>query len=340
MRINIARRSCDIKKSQAGFTHNNLIIVLALVFGLISAMRLISSHAVAAGPRIVSGESSYCLDNKNNKNLVDNPIDLWKCNDSSAQVWSISGENITHDDKYCLSVQNNDTVTSSKIVLNYCNNAPGQIWLRDKSGFYNPNSKMCLSAPKNNDIGQLSVESCGILSSRQGVWLPSSSEGLITGSVSCNGSEGQKVACNAVREWSNWQSNGSNHEILLTNYTDGAPFEEWCADFVSYIYKEAGFPFTQGETNGWDESNANNLQNMNFTKHLANSGYIPKTGDIAYFDYLDGHVEIVVSGGPHPTFIYGNSATIDPTTGNGQMMANTITKDGGEGQLIYYLSPN
>jgi len=79
---------------------------------------------------------------------------------------------------------------------------------------------------------------------------------------------------------------------------------------------------------------------MGFTQHYANTGYIPKTGDVAYFNYNGGHVEIVVSGGSKPTFVYGNSATIDPTTGNGEMEANTETSDGSLGQLVYYLSPN
>ena len=124
----------------------------------------------------------------------------------------------------------------------------------------------------------------------------------------------------------------------MTGYTDGAPYEEWCADFVSYIYKEAGYPFTGGETNGWDENNANKIQFMGFVKHDP-ANYTPKPGDVGYFNYNGGHVEIVISGGAHPTFIYGNSATIDPTTGNGQMESNTIVQDGSLGHLVYYLSP-
>jgi cell wall-associated NlpC family hydrolase len=147
------------------------------------------------------------------------------------------------------------------------------------------------------------------------------------------------VACYAEKEWTTWQSGGISHDTLLNSYTNGSPDEEWCADFVSYVYKEAGYPFTQGSSNGWDENNANYIQYMGFAMHSASSGYVPKPGDIAFFNYNAGHVEIVVSGGSHPTFIYGDSATIDPTTGNGQMKANTILSDS-DGQIVYYLSPN
>ena len=147
------------------------------------------------------------------------------------------------------------------------------------------------------------------------------------------------IACNAVKEFTAWQSSGSNHESLLTTYTDGTPSEEWCADFISYVYKEAGYPFTNGSADGWDENSAGNVQYMGFTMHQAGNGYVPETGDVAYFDYPGGHVEIVVSGGTTPTYVYGDSAEIDPTTGNGQMKSNTIQSDN-NGQVMYYLTPN
>jgi cell wall-associated NlpC family hydrolase len=147
------------------------------------------------------------------------------------------------------------------------------------------------------------------------------------------------IACSAIKEWGLWVASNTNHEALLTNYTDGTPSEPWCADFVSYVYKEAGFPFTGGSADGWDQNDANAVQYMGFTMHPADGSYQPKPGDVAFFSYPGGHVEIVVSGGSKPTFVYGDSAQIDPTTNNGQMKANTITSDS-SGQLEYYLSLN
>jgi hypothetical protein len=140
-------------------------------------------------------------------------------------------------------------------------------------------------------------------------------------------------------QWALWQANPNGHTGLLTQFTDGNSYEEWCADFVSYVYKISGYPFQNGERDNWDEYNANNLVNLNFTVHNAGS-YIPKPGDIAYFDYSGGHVELVVTGGSHPTFIYGDSGTTDPMTGNGEMNEDTLTNDGSAGSVQYYLSPN
>jgi len=61
------------------------------------------------------------------------------------------------------------------------------------------------------------------------------------------------VACYAAKEWAAWQAPGSNHNALLNVYADGNGYEEWCADFISYVYKEAGYPFSGGERDGWDE---------------------------------------------------------------------------------------
>ena len=329
-----------IKSSQNGFTHRTFLIVLAIIFIGAAFLKPDVHAASSSSPRIVSGISGYCLDDHTNSLKTDNTIDIWKCNNTASQTWEIKPGNIVFDSTYCLSVENDKSLPNTPIVLNKCNNTPGQIWLDDQTGYFNPNSQQCLTAPTNSS-GQLFISACNKLSSPQQTWTAKSIDGkTLTGNLNCSGSKGNVIACEAEKEWTNWQSGELSHNTLLTAYTDGASYEEWCADFVSYIYKEAGYPFTQGESDGWDESNANNIQNMGFTEHSANSGYIPKPGDVAYFNYENGHVEIVVSGGKNPTFIYGNSGTIDPTTGNGEMEANTIIKDSSEGQLIYYLTPN
>jgi hypothetical protein len=221
-----------------------------------------------------------------------------------------------------------------------CNGSDGQVWLRDQGGYQNPNSTLCLSASTKNPHQSLFIATCNNLYDSYETWSPvvsSNSSKILT--YNCSGSEGQLVACYAEKEWTTWNDKTISHEQLLSSYTDGAPYEEWCADFVSYVYREAGFAFTQGSADGWDENNANYIQYMGFTMHMAGSGYRPQPGDVGYFDYNGGHVEIVISGGSHPTFIYGDSATIDPSTGNGQMKTNTII--GNEyGQIVYYLSPN
>ena len=307
---------------------------LFVVVVLFVTTRSLTAHASTVVHTIRSGVSGYCLDLHNDSTTAGTVVDSWSCNNSDAQSWAFKAGAIQHDNGLCLSVAHDYTVAGTPIDAAPCSNAPGQFWLQDKTGFLNPHSGLCLSLPQNSTGTQLVLASCAAQMGADETWTT-----VPLASSSCTGSEGQKVACQAELAWVTWQNQSPGHEALLNQYTDGAPYEAWCADFVSYVYKQAGYPFTQGEADGWNENNANNIQNMGFTKHDPQS-YTPKPGDIAYFDYDGGHVEIVVSGGPTPTFIYGNSGTVDPATGNGQMATNTLLGDGSLGKLIYYLSPN
>ncbi len=309
--------------------------MLIVLLGVIFIFNVVDGHASATSSLIHSGISGYCLDDYKNKPTVNNMVSAWPCNGSAAQAWTVTDASITHNASSCLGVAGNATTSGSTVVAAPCAQTAGQIWLRDKTGYYNPNSGLCLASPNGAGRSQLVLDSCQKLSQPGETWIPSQQS---YASTCPHNSEGEAVSCYAMQEWGRWQSGSLDHNALLNTYTDGSSYEAWCADFVSYVYKEAGYPLVSAY-DGWDENNANNLQNYSFTKHLATSGYIPKAGDIAYFDYSSGHVEMVVSGGKTPTFIYGNSATIDPVTGNGQMEANTIISDGSLGRLVYYLSP-
>jgi hypothetical protein len=305
-----------------------LLVVILIAVGVLYVR---GNRSPSPASEIRSGIPGGCLDVFHDATTANAVVDVWGCNGGNAQDWKTTATSIRHTANSCLAVG-----AANNIVLSTCAQAATQVWLRDQQGYFNPNSGKCLSTAQDGLGKQLVLASCTSLSTASETWQL----GTISKAMSCSGSEGQTIACDAAKEWTAWQAKGSNHTNLLTAYTDGTPYEEWCADFVSYVYKEAGFAFTQGSADGWDENSAAAVQNMGFTKHLADSDYQPQVGDVAYFDYSGGHVEIVISGGKHPTFIYGDSATIDPATGNGQMEANTIAQDGTAGQVVYYLSPN
>ena len=323
------------KNAYSGFVR--LSVIVLSIAGLIAfiVFKIGTSDAAALHATIRSGTSGYCLDDYRDGSKSGNKVMLWGCNNSSAQDWTASGDQIKHGSS-CLSVRDDQKTSYSPVVIKGCDTtSPGQVWLKDKNSYFNPNSEMCLTAPHPNQ--SVVIAPCGSAQAATQAWTPFTPK-TDAQTDACRGSEGEMVACYTEREWVLWQSGTISHNDLLARYTDGAPYEAWCADFVSYVYKEAGHPFTEAY-DGWDENTADTIQNYGFTLHTAASGYIPKPGDIAYFDYIGGHVEIVVSGGHTPTFIYGNSADIDPATGNGQMKANTIVDNQSDGKLVYYLSP-
>jgi hypothetical protein len=322
-------RTVNTKKRKKRIGFKSMLMLVVLVFGVVLLLQNKgSSQSIKLVNDIKSGWNGYCLDDYHNSQISNSQVDIWRCNGTAAQQWNLNLTQIKHQN-LCLDAQN-----VSKIDLVKCDQSPSQVWLKDTTGYYNPASQSCLSAPSAGDGQLLILASCKNLGQPSKNWKSY----LNYSNYTCSGSQGQIVACNAIKQWMIWQTETPPHEQLLTLYTGGAPYEEWCADFVSYIYKISNFPFSNGNYAGWDENIANQIQNQGFTIQYS-SNYIPQPGDVGYFNYNGGHVEIVVSGGPHPTFIYGDSAQIDPTTNNGQMEANTILGVKGEGQLQYYLSP-
>jgi len=88
-----------------------------------------------------------------------------------------------------------------------------------------------------------------------------------------------------------------------TKYTMGRQ-EAWCADFVSWVMKEAGLPFKDG-VDGWNIASAAGIQN-HFEKevdgskwHPIGEGYRPRQGDVVVHNddrgALPTHVNFVVS---------------------------------------------
>jgi cell wall-associated NlpC family hydrolase len=322
------QHSLPAKKSRRAWPLTLVGLVLLGMLGLHS----IKGHALADIPELTSAADGYCLDNLHNDPAA--AMQLWKCNASAAQNWTLTTDRIMHDGK-CLGVGGSGN-GGRAVRLMGCGDRAEQLWLRGKSGLFNPDSGLCLQAAAAQNGARILAGPCKALGGKLASWQAATSDGNAIPAPACNGAKGAKIACEAEKEWNIWQS--GDHQALLQAYTGGTAYEAWCADFVSYVYREAGYPFRQAE-GGWNENVAADIQHYNFTEHDP-AEYQPKPGDVAFFSYDGGHVEIVVSGGAHPTFIYGNSGQTDPATGNGQMAANTITRDGDNGRLLYYLSPN
>lgn len=134
----------------------------------------------------------------------------------------------------------------------------------------------------------------------------------------------QKVVCLAESELKNtWTPLPNVPRMQYLKYTDGAQ-EQWCADFVSWLYKQAGDPFTGGASGGWRIAGVPGIiqlgQNGGGRFHYHTSNYTPKPGDMAIHRGHQ-HVNLVVSvvgktvvmiGGDQGSGPYGgpNSASI------------------------------
>lgn len=109
----------------------------------------------------------------------------------------------------------------------------------------------------------------------------------------------QKVVCIAQQELAAWTPPPPTPRTGFTKYTEGvtgtvsAP-EEWCADFVSWVYNQAGDLL---QTPNWRIPAVAGVQsvgeqNVNFHYHDASS-YTPRPGDLAI--HGKNHINLVIS---------------------------------------------
>ena len=94
----------------------------------------------------------------------------------------------------------------------------------------------------------------------------------------------------------------------ITTFTDGNA-EAWCADFVSYVLRLAGHPFTGGRSGGWRVAGAGDVRSWFAARrrYFPRSVAQPRAGDIVYFRH--SHVGIVVAArGTNLLTIEGNAS--------------------------------
>lgn len=105
----------------------------------------------------------------------------------------------------------------------------------------------------------------------------------------------------------------------IDKYTD-TTLEYWCADFVSWVYKTAGTPFTGGASGGWRIASVRGVQawfetnGLFFTRGDANNS--PQPGDVVIYSYSHTDIIVAVQDGSIVT-IGGNTGVGDVQNGSG-----------------------
>jgi hypothetical protein len=156
----------------------------------------------------------------------------------------------------------------------------------------------------------------------------------------------QKVVCLAKAELALWQSGKMKPGTDFYKYTNnGGKDEQWCGDFISWLYNEAGYP-VKDVGDKWErvafgfQTDTNTLKKFEF--HPVGAGYVPQPGDVAVHSY--SHVNLVVSvntSGKKPTVtvIGGNQGGDVTGTGtDSSVKEQTYTEFGGD-STIGYASP-
>lgn len=171
------------------------------------------------------------------------------------------------------------------------------------------------------------------------------------GAVNCNNSEQadqssdlstvrQNVVCYAQAELALWTSGQMKPGTDFYKYTNnGSHDEPWCADFISYIYKEAGYP---AKTTGdhWVRIAFSFENTPQFDWHPISSNYTPVPGDVAVHSY--SHVNLVVSVNSNKqsvTLIGGNQGGDVSDTGTDSKVSEYSVPSFSGDSIIGYASP-
>ncbi|WP_443032121.1 ricin-type beta-trefoil lectin domain protein [Streptomyces sp. CA-278952] len=95
----------------------------------------------------VKGVNGKCLDVDNSGTADGTKIQLWTCNNTAAQKWTVSGDGTVRALDKCLDIDNAGTADGTKVQLYGCNGSAAQTWQPQADGtLRNPRSGKCLDA--------------------------------------------------------------------------------------------------------------------------------------------------------------------------------------------------
>lgn len=170
------------------------------------------------------------------------------------------------------------------------------------------------------------------------------------GGTCTQGTARQRVVQCLEQELALWTSGQLKPGTDYKKYSNNRP-EDWCADFASWVYNQAGYPFGPGGSTNptWDIAYTGSFMvppqdGSKFVVHPA-SGYTPQPGDIALHSdpgNLWYHTNIVAAvNGPQITLIGGNQSAAD---GGGEYYSRSKVSSypisgSTDDSIVYYISP-
>ncbi len=118
----------------------------------------LAAAVVAAGPANAAETAGYtgtikaygglCLDVQGANTANFTPVQVYDCNGTGAQQWTLGTDNTIRALGKCLDVQYGGTSDGTPVELYDCNGTGAQQWIPQSDGsFYNPQSNKCLDNP-------------------------------------------------------------------------------------------------------------------------------------------------------------------------------------------------
>jgi lysophospholipase L1-like esterase len=116
---------------------------------------------VAGGP-IRSGIAGKCLDVNGANSASGTQVQIWSCNNGTAQFWTPLSDGTLRALGKCLDATGGGTANGTKVEIWDCNGGGNQVWQPYNGGYRNPVSGRCLDDPASSttDGTQLQLWDC------------------------------------------------------------------------------------------------------------------------------------------------------------------------------------
>ncbi|HWG24281.1 ricin-type beta-trefoil lectin domain protein, partial [Actinospica sp.] len=120
-----------------------------------------------SGP--VTGYQGLCLDVRGATSTDSTPVQVYTCNGTTAQSWTLTSGNQLQALGKCLDVAGAGTANGALVQLYTCNGTGAQVWQHQSNGEYlNPNSGKCLDDTGSGGSGtQVQIWDCANTSNQQ-----------------------------------------------------------------------------------------------------------------------------------------------------------------------------
>jgi len=127
------------------------------------------------GPVVSGVSSSLCLDDSQSSTTDGNPVQIYTCNNTDAQSWTVATDGTVRTLGKCLDVWQSGTTNGTKIDLYTCNGTGAQQWTAESNGsLVNPQSGLCLDDPSASTTAGTQLQLYGCNNTNAQVWhLPS-----------------------------------------------------------------------------------------------------------------------------------------------------------------------
>ena len=142
-----------------------IIAAVALVFGVgtaVAAYHALPASAATGATGPITGYEGLCLDDRSASTALFNPIQVYTCNGTNAQQWTVGSGNTLQVLGMCLDVDGAGTANGTLVDLYTCNGTGAQQWQAQSNGeLVNPESGKCLDDTGFGGSGtQVQIWSC------------------------------------------------------------------------------------------------------------------------------------------------------------------------------------